>query len=158
MGRTLPSVTQVFLHEQESFLRFRRALRRSDQKALDDLFAAAHKHLAAAAYASHALPFEVFLLSMLLEEHKQVLRMRYLLNPSDAAALEQLEQGDSTAYLDSLTAAVEADNPAPLHGPEEAGSLASPTDPVGSEPPAPVPDSVVPELPVSDPDLINAHD
>jgi hypothetical protein len=74
MGRTLPSVTQVFLHEQESFLRFRRALRRSDQKALDDLFAAAHKHLAAAAYASHALPFEIFLLSMLLEEHKQVLR------------------------------------------------------------------------------------
>ena len=70
MGRTLPSVTQVFLHEQESFLRFRRALRRSDQKALDDLFAAAHKHLAAAAYASHALPFEVFLLSLLLGEHK----------------------------------------------------------------------------------------
>ncbi len=117
MGRTLPSVTQVFLKEQEFFLRFRRALRRSDQKALDDLFAAAHKHLAAAAYAAHALPFEVFLLSMLLEEHKQVLRMRYLLNPSDAAALEQLEQGDSTAYLDSLAAEVEGGDPAPLRTP-----------------------------------------
>ena len=145
MGRTLPSVTQVFLHEQKSFLRFRRALRRSDQKALDDLFAAAHKHLAAAAYASHALPFEIFLLSMLLEEHKQVLRMRYLLNPSDTAALEKLEQGDSTAYLDSLTAAVEAGNPAPLHVPEEAGSPASPPNPGGSEPQA------------STPDLINFH-
>ena len=78
MGRTLPSVTQVFLHEQESFLRFRRALRRSDQKALDDLFAAAHKHLAAAAYASNALPFETFLLAMLLEEHKEVIRLRQL--------------------------------------------------------------------------------
>ena len=33
MGRTLPSATQVFLKEQESFLRFRRALRRSDQLA-----------------------------------------------------------------------------------------------------------------------------
>src|SRR5512136_1679055 len=109
MGRTLPSVTQVFLKEQEAFLRFRRALRRSDQKALDDLFAAAHKHLAAAAYASHALPFETFLLSMLLEEHKQVLRMRYLLNPSDAATLERLEKGDATDYLDELTAAVEAE-------------------------------------------------
>jgi hypothetical protein len=76
MGRTLPSVTRVFLHEQESFARFRRALRRSDQRALDDLFAAAHQHLAAAAYASHALPFEVFLLAMLLEEHKQVLRLQ----------------------------------------------------------------------------------
>ncbi len=76
MGRTLPSITQVFLREQESFVRFRRALRRSDQRALDDLFAAAHQHLAAAAYAAHALPFEVFLLAMLLEEHKQVLRLR----------------------------------------------------------------------------------
>ena len=76
MGRTLPSVTQVFLREQESFIRFRRALRRSDQRVLDDLFAAAHQHLAAAAYAAHALPFEVFLLAMLLEEHKQVLRLQ----------------------------------------------------------------------------------
>jgi hypothetical protein len=37
MGRTLPSITRAFLAEQESFVRFRRALRRSDQHALDDL-------------------------------------------------------------------------------------------------------------------------
>ena len=139
MGRTLPSVTQVFLHEQESFLRFRRALRRSDQKALDDLFAAAHKHLAAAAYASHALPFEVFLLSMLLEEHKQVLRMRYLLSPKDSAALEQLERGDSTAYLDALTAAVDAGDLASLPRPDEADPMASPqTHPPRSPRPLPL--------------------
>ena len=142
MGRTLPSVTQVFLKEQESFLRFRRALRRSDQKALDDLFAAAHKHLAAAAYASHALPFEVFLLSMLLEEHKQVLRMRYLLNPHAAAALERLEQGDSTAYLDAITAELDAGDPAAASLEPQDGSLASspePASPPGrmrDEPPA----------------------
>jgi hypothetical protein len=76
MGRPLPSVTQNFLEEQQSFARFRRALRRSDQLALDDLFASARQHLAASAYASHALPFEVFLLSMLLEEHKEVMRLR----------------------------------------------------------------------------------
>ena len=80
MGRTLPSITQVFLQEQESFTRFRRALRRGDQMALDDLFAAARQHLAAAAYAGHALPFEVFLLAMILEEHKEVLRLRSLLD------------------------------------------------------------------------------
>jgi hypothetical protein len=78
MGRTLPSITMAFLQEQKSFSRFRRALRRSDQRALDDLFAAAHKHLAAAAYASHVLPFETFLLAMLLEEHKEVLRLRQM--------------------------------------------------------------------------------
>jgi hypothetical protein len=73
MGRTLPSITQEFLQEQSAFARFRRALRRSDQIALDDLFASAHKHIAAAGYAAHALPFETFLLAMLLEEHKQVM-------------------------------------------------------------------------------------
>ena len=76
MGRTLPSITQAFLHEQEFFARFRRALRRSDQVALDDLFASARQHLAAAGYAAHALPFETFLLCMLLEEHKEVMRLR----------------------------------------------------------------------------------
>jgi len=76
MGRTLPSITQVFLEEQAELARFRRALRRSDQLALDDLVTSARQHLAAAAYAAHALPFETFLLSMLLEEHKIVLDLQ----------------------------------------------------------------------------------
>jgi hypothetical protein len=76
MGRTLPSITQQFLQEQSSFSKFRRALRKSDQQILDDLFAEAQKHLAAAAFATHALPFEIFLLSMLLEEHKKVLQLQ----------------------------------------------------------------------------------
>jgi hypothetical protein len=80
MGRTLPSITQAFLEEQAAFSRFRRALRRSDQLALDDLFASAHQHLAAAAHAAHPLPFETFLLAMLLEEHKRVLHLQHLLN------------------------------------------------------------------------------
>jgi hypothetical protein len=79
MGRTLPSITQVFLREKESLSRFRRALRRSDQLALDELFLAAHKHLSAASYAAHPLPFETFLLAMLLEEHKEVMRLRQAL-------------------------------------------------------------------------------
>jgi len=75
MGRTLPSITQAFLAEQESLGRFRRALRREDQLALDDLLAAARHHLAAAAYASHLLPFETLLLAMLLDDtyHRDIL-------------------------------------------------------------------------------------
>lgn len=76
MGRTVTSITQTFLKERAAFARFRRALRSSDQQVLDDLFASAQKHLAAASYASHALPFETFLLAMLLEEHKEVVRLR----------------------------------------------------------------------------------
>lgn len=76
MGKTLPTISMLVQQEEQSFARFRRALRRSDQVALDDLFASAHQHLAAAQYAAHALPFEVLLLSMLLEEHKLVMRLR----------------------------------------------------------------------------------
>jgi len=79
MGRTLPSITQVFIQEEDGLRRFRRALRRADQLALDELFDAAQQHLAAAAYAGSALPFEVFLLAMLLEEHKEVARLREMM-------------------------------------------------------------------------------
>jgi hypothetical protein len=76
MGRTLPSITRVFLEEEDALGRFRRALRRSDQRALDDLLVSARQHLAAAAYAAHLMPFETFLLCMLLEEHKEVQQLR----------------------------------------------------------------------------------
>jgi len=76
MGRTLPSAAVILMQEEAGFARFRRALRRADQLALDDLFTAARQHVAAVQYAAHALPFEVMLLSMLLEEHKEVMRLR----------------------------------------------------------------------------------
>lgn len=76
MGRTLPSITRVTYIEQKSLSSFRRALSRSDQLVLDELFAYAGLHLAPAAYAAHTLPFELILLAMLLEEHKEVMRLR----------------------------------------------------------------------------------
>lgn len=76
MGRTLPSATQLMHQEEAALARFRRALRRSDQLAFDDLFTAAQQHISAAAYAAHALPFETFLMAMLLEEHKTVQRLQ----------------------------------------------------------------------------------
>jgi hypothetical protein len=56
-----------------------------------------------------------------------------LLNPSDAAALEQLERGDSTAYLDALSAAMEAGSSAPLPEPGEEAPAVPPAD---NDPPA----------------------
>ena len=76
MGRTLPSASQNFLQEEQAFSGFRRALRRTDQLALDELFISAKQHVAAVQYAAHALPFEVILLAMLLEEHKEVMKLR----------------------------------------------------------------------------------
>lgn len=76
MGRTIPTISQQINEAEAQLSRFRRALRRSDQLAFDDLFVSARQHLAAAAFAGYILPFEVFLLSMLLEEHKEVMRLR----------------------------------------------------------------------------------
>lgn len=92
MGRTLPSITQAFLEEKQSLARFRRALRREDQVAFDELLADARQHLAAAAYASHLLPFEVMLLSMLVEERKQVNDLRRRIEGLEAQLARQEQQ------------------------------------------------------------------
>ncbi len=76
MGRTVPAITLEFQRQQNAFEGFRRALKHSDQLALDELFVSAKKNSAEAAYAAHVLPFEIFLLSMILEQHKDVLRLR----------------------------------------------------------------------------------
>ena len=75
MGRTLASATQLVLHEQDALAKFRRALRKEDQRAFDYLFRAARYQVAAIAYASHLLPLETMLLAMLIEEHKRVLKL-----------------------------------------------------------------------------------
>ena len=77
MGRTLPSISALFRQEQVKLREFARAMSPADQRVLDELFTYAQLHLAEAAHAAHALPFEVFLLSMLLEQHKEVIRMRW---------------------------------------------------------------------------------
>jgi hypothetical protein len=74
MGHTLSTVTQKY-HRFLSYVGpFRRALRKSDQLAFDTLMDEANQHLPAAGYASNLLPGIAFLLSLLLEKHKQVQR------------------------------------------------------------------------------------
>lgn len=102
MGRTLPTITQVFLEEQDALGRFRRALRRADQHALDDLLAAARQHLAAASYAAHLMPFETFLLCMLLEEHKEVIRLRDAVAALRAAGSGEQSEGLAENPLEAL--------------------------------------------------------
>ncbi len=76
MGNVTPTITDILHAEEANLARFRRALRREDQIVFDDLFTAAYKHRAAAAHAGHLLPFETFLLSMQIEDHKEVMRLR----------------------------------------------------------------------------------
>jgi transposase len=76
MGRTLATFTQLIQREIDAWSRYRRALRREDQAVLDALFAAARRHSAAGAYLARETPFEVMLLSMLIEEHKSIETLR----------------------------------------------------------------------------------
>lgn len=88
MGNVTPTITDILHAEEANLARFRRALRREDQIVFDDLFTAAYKHRAAAAYAGHLLPFETFLLAMQIEDHKEVMHLR-----SELKSLrEQLQQ------------------------------------------------------------------
>lgn len=93
MGRTLTTFTQLVWQEIEAWNRYRRALREEDQQALDMLFAAARKHSAAGAYLAHETPFEVMLVSMLLEQHKQVLLLQQKVCDLETRALPQPPQG-----------------------------------------------------------------
>ena len=75
MGRTLTTFTQLVWQEIESLHGYRRALRQEDQQALDALFAAARCHSSAGAYLARETPFEIMLLSMLVEQQKQLVAL-----------------------------------------------------------------------------------
>ena len=76
MGRTLPTFTNLINDEIQSWSKFRRALRKEDQEVFDDLFRMPKKHLAEAFYSIRPVPFETMIVTMLLEEHKLVLRLK----------------------------------------------------------------------------------
>jgi hypothetical protein len=84
MGRTLATFTQLVHQEIATWKRYRRALRAEDQQALDELFAAARRQAAAGAYLARETPFEVMLLSMLVEQQKQIQRLQRMLVDRDA--------------------------------------------------------------------------
>jgi hypothetical protein len=73
------SIADVFHMRHAALARFRRALRREDQQALDALFLAARSHLIPARLLEHLGPIEALLLAMLIEEHKEVIKLRELL-------------------------------------------------------------------------------
>jgi len=72
MGKTALTINQQ-LNETEAMLApFRRTLRRSDQYVFDGLLAAARRHIAAIGEVEALLPFQIALLTMLLEQAKEI--------------------------------------------------------------------------------------
>ena len=71
MGKSVRTITDSYHHETQVLAKFRRGLRRSDQRILDELLSYTHRHLAAASLAADALPMEMFLLAMVIEQQKE---------------------------------------------------------------------------------------
>ena len=87
MGRTLPTYNSYLENEIAEWRAFRRALRREDQDAFDRLFALAKRHMAEAAAAARPVPFDAILMAILLEQQKQIERLRWRIEgPGDHAA------------------------------------------------------------------------
>jgi hypothetical protein len=87
MGKSVRTITDSFHLEAQVLSNFRRGLRRQDQAVLDDLLGFTHQHLAAASLATDALPMEMFLLAMIIEQQKEIAALQ--------VQLERLVQSDA---------------------------------------------------------------
>ena len=75
MGRTVLPFSQTLADHQQRMSKFRRTLRKEDQRALDSLFEQARLHVQAAVYSASPDPAEAFFLSVLIEMGKKIDRL-----------------------------------------------------------------------------------
>jgi hypothetical protein len=87
MGKSVQTITDAYHHEAQILSNFRRGLRRTDQHVLDELLSQSHRHLAAASLAADALPMEMFLLGMLIEQQKEINHLKDQIERLEQSAL-----------------------------------------------------------------------
>ena len=75
MGRTVPTFTNIIDSELASWSKFRRGLRKEDQKLFDEMFSSAKKHLAENFYAMRVIPFESIIMSIVLDQYRHIGRL-----------------------------------------------------------------------------------
>lgn len=76
MGRTNPTFRSVLEEHVRRWRRFRRALRHEDKAHFDSLMARARRHADAASHANDRDPETAILLSILLEQEKELAELR----------------------------------------------------------------------------------
>ncbi len=89
MGRTVMPFSQVVEAARREFQPFRRALRKADQQALDELFEWARLHVQAGVQLASPDPREPILLAVLIEMRKEQVRLLARVNELEAALAEQ---------------------------------------------------------------------
>ena len=76
MGRTLPTVVQLIRNEEESWKHFRRALRKEDQEAFDELMRYMRRHAAPICMASRPVPADSMFMGMLVSLMREVMDLQ----------------------------------------------------------------------------------
>lgn len=76
MGRTVPTYRTVLENLIEEWQVFRRALRKEDKEAFDRLMEKARMHASAASYDARTDPVESLIISILLEQEKELGELR----------------------------------------------------------------------------------
>ncbi len=76
MGRTVPTYRMTLESVFQSWADYRRALPKDDREAFDAMTNRARMHASASTYAAFADPVEGALLSILLEQEKELRRLR----------------------------------------------------------------------------------
>jgi hypothetical protein len=76
MGRTVPTFRQTLESIIQGWGDYRRALPKEDREAFDELCNRARLHASASTYAAFSDPLEGVLLSILLEQEKELRRLK----------------------------------------------------------------------------------
>jgi hypothetical protein len=76
MGRTLPTYRMLLEEELDMWKDYRRALRRKDQEIFDELLKQARTHSSASGYHVTTNVFEPMVLTMFLEQKKEINRLK----------------------------------------------------------------------------------
>jgi hypothetical protein len=80
----------ILEQEIQEWQKFRRALRKEDQQVFDQLFEKARLHVEAGGNASRPWSFDIILVSMLLEQEKELVELRSRMEGYDE---EENEEG-----------------------------------------------------------------
>lgn len=96
MGRTVLPFSQVLLEQQQQLSKFRRALRKEDQQALDALFEQARLHIQAAVFYGNPDPAEAFFLSVMIENWKMIDELQARMSELERE-LKRLKANDESA-------------------------------------------------------------
>ncbi len=76
IGRTVPTFRKALEKEIEKWEKFQEALRKEERKIIDRILNYSRKHVSAGSQASRPEPFRTMLMSILLEQEKEIRNLR----------------------------------------------------------------------------------